>query len=867
MSLATGDYTKAQKGNEEAFDKWVEDKLPDLGRFAFQLGIPLKNLPEFQQLILQQFQKELDKTEENQAKVRLYQIVIEQLYKHDFDDENSEQANILSFQEDNELHLELQNLEKDQQISIVLIHFHSYSLATICRITEKTEQQIEELINTGTQSIQETLKLDQVQLKQRFSMLEKSYLRLVLPLPLEQEIHNLTEKVVSEKLKSSPVPQSTRKKTSFILGAACIFLATVVGASFAMNDQSTETKESAEQQEMETITDEKIEEWRNQYEDIKRTSPKRLGITEEQYKKFDYVKKADKEMALVFSEKAIESLKDNPIEMESKVNRLFRQIETPQGMVKSLSSHNMLSSETEDFLLQYTSKTGELRDFVDKLLIKYQSELEGIEDMEQLSTEKLMAQSHNYPEELQLIVRALPEYNQMIIVHPNKERFRAIRSVDLLYGQQLINSDPYASQYLSWLGGDPFLDDSGFLWSLEQITEQLLSMEQALLQEETDTSLYDGIDIAYQQIFWQLVKGTENTAIFDKNGTVKLEYQNAWNRIASSNPMAYIMLPILDEMEASGWTTSKSYEQLEFHHLSDAVDMEKSGELAAKLPNGDLMIEDALVDMKDFDYSRIKDLYNSFKTNHDLQLLAGVPPLDVLFMYHYANEIEDSETQWYLLADSPLKPALKVYQQQWRQIPKITEKARWVELSAESTKQRIKEKIYIYPQVNMDEFEEQLDLMLVSEKDHIWQIDYRHYESHDLLKGDQKFKQQVESLYNAFAVSHEQRYIENAKPSEIAGLFFKAIEEEDVPTMKQLVPGLDIADEEFLAFSEMYNLLPLSELVELTFKSHFTPFVSSGYDGSIETKYKMGTSESTHEQYFYMDKTEKGWRMRNIYKY
>ncbi|EMF46640.1 hypothetical protein B481_1785 [Planococcus halocryophilus Or1] len=378
--------------------------------------------------------------------------------------------------------------------------------------------------------------------------------------------------------------------------------------------------------------------------------------------------------------------------MEATVNRLFRQIETPQGMVESLSRHSMLAAETEEFLINYSVKTDELRSYVDKLLMKYQQELKSTHVMGQLSPEKLMAQSDNYPEELQLVVEALPEYNLFVISHINEERFRTIRDINQLHMQQPIVGNPIASPFLSWLSGDPYMDDSGFLWPLENITQQLLSMEQALLEEGIDSSLFDAVDVAYQQMFWQLVKGSENTVIFDENGTVKVEYRDAWNRIASSNPMAYIMLPILEEMEASGWTASNSYEDLEFHHLSEAVDMEKSGELSNKLPNGNLAIEDELVDMKDFNYSRIKDLYNSFKTSYDLQLLAGVPPLDVLFMYHYANHIEDPKTQWYLLADSPFKPTLKTYLQEWQQIPELTEKARWVELSAESFKQRIKKK-------------------------------------------------------------------------------------------------------------------------------------------------------------------------------
>lgn len=398
MSLTKDDYNNAQKGDTAAFSKWIDYKLPSFGRLAFQLGVPVRELPEFQRLCLLQFQKELHQIEENQAEVRLSQLMVDQLYQRDFQVENSEEPNVLGFKEDNDLHRELQNLEIDQRISIVFIHFHHYSLTTTCLIIEKTEQQIEELITVGMQTIQEKLNLNQAQLKQRFSMLEKSYHRFMPPLPLEKEVPTSLEQEVSKSSESSPVPQPIRKKTSFMLGAAFIFLATVVGASFAMNEQPIESGKSTEQQQPETITDEKLAEWREQYEDIKKTSPGRLGISAEQYEKLDYVERADEEMELVFSKEKVNSLKNNPLEMEATVNRLFRKIETPQGMVEALSRHSMLAAETEEFLIDYSVKTDELRRYVDELLIKYQSELKGIVVMEQLSSEKLMAQSHNYPE-------------------------------------------------------------------------------------------------------------------------------------------------------------------------------------------------------------------------------------------------------------------------------------------------------------------------------------------------------------------------------------------------------------------------------------------------------------------------------------
>ncbi|MGB6408752.1 MAG: hypothetical protein WBF39_14830, partial [Planococcus donghaensis] len=277
MSSTTDDYLKAQNGDKTAFNNWIEHKLPSFGRLAFQLGVSVSELPTFQRLCLLEFQKQLFRIEENQAEVRLHQLMVEQLYQQQARAGNRQEPNVLGFPEDNELHRELQNLEIDQRIAIVFLYFHNVSLSKTSEFIEKTEHQIEELVIAGMQTLQERLNLDQLQLKQRLSMLEKSYQRFTPPVPLAQEIDNSTIEVALEKSKSSPISQPVRKKTSFMLGAAFLFLATVVGASFAMNEQPIDSGKSSEQQQSDAITDEKLAEWREQYEDIKKTSPGRLG--------------------------------------------------------------------------------------------------------------------------------------------------------------------------------------------------------------------------------------------------------------------------------------------------------------------------------------------------------------------------------------------------------------------------------------------------------------------------------------------------------------------------------------------------------------------------------------------------------------
>lgn len=869
MTSANDNFRQAQKGDTASLYYWMENAFPDMGRFAYQLGVRPLQLPDFQQNSLLELQKQVEQLTPEQAKIQLYKLMIQQVSVQPIQVESTGLPMILSFQEDQELHDELQKLLPSQRVPFVLFYFHHFSAGEMTAITETSEQQAQQAIDEGLHTIRFTMDLNETQLLQRLAMLQKSYQRFV-PLPLSKQAIQQSDGQMPnvESVKLSFAPQPLGKKPTIILGAAGLFLAVVIGISFTVNDQQAKTSSATELEQSEIVTDKMLTDWQSQYDTIKKTAPKRLGMTPQQFEKLAYVKQADAEMEQVFSDDMLESLKDDPVNMQVVVDRLFRKIETPRGMVDSLAGPNpMLSAETEGFLLDYAAKTDELRLFADNLLLKYQQELESTIVMDQLSPEKLLAQSSSYPEELRLVLEALPEYNLMPIAHPKNSYFRTIRNVDSLTQQQPIVGDLYAWQYLHLLGSEPYFDDSGFLLPLESIPYNLISMEEALLEEGTGSALLSRIEIAYQQTFWQLVKGSDNSSVFDEQGKVKMDYRTAWNSIVSSNPMAFIMLPILEEMEASNWTTSAIYDELEFHHVMDALTMEKSGELANKLPNGNLKLEDEFVDMKDFDYSRIQSLYESFEASYDLQLLSGVSPLDVLFMYHYANKQEDATMQWHLLADSPSKPTLEAFVKDWRKIPELTKTARWVELSGSSYKQRVKDKVYIYPGIDMYEFDEQLDLLLVTEKDQIWQIDYRQYESYDLQGEDQQFKQTVDSLYTAFSTDFQSQLLTNAKPAEVAGMFFKAVENEDVLMMKKLMIETNLTDEEFVDLLALKNFRPLSELAQLTFKSHFTPDHSLGRGGAVEIHYYTMAEENLFPEMFYMDKTKDGWRMSNINEY
>ncbi|MFP3361826.1 hypothetical protein R0K17_31455, partial [Planococcus sp. SIMBA_143] len=62
-----------------------------------------------------------------------------------------------------------------------------------------------------------------------------------------------------------------------------------------------------------------------------------------------------------------------------------------------------------------------------------------------------------------------------------------------------------------------------------------------LIDEPTDSALKTETEVMYEQIFWQITKGSYSE-IYEES-TVKLEIRKPWKTLSSYDPLAAILLP------------------------------------------------------------------------------------------------------------------------------------------------------------------------------------------------------------------------------------------------------------------------------------------------------------------------------------
>src|SRR5690606_18444904 len=316
-----------------------------------------------------------------------------------------------------------------------------------------------------------------------------------------------------------------------------------------------------------------------------------------------------------FSRQNVRHLKDDPERMQDQVDKLMLSIETPKGMLDLVGDYQLLGSEISDFLLIYTEKTDQLMVIANGLLDKYEDELPDINDEAQDPIYELTMNKGDYPEEIQNLTAALQEYTFHYITDPIKKKFRMVRDLNQFYSIHPFTSDMESLQYLDVLQSMTYVYVSGEQGSIGYMAYPVISMATFLSDSVSNTALKAKVEPQMLDAFYTLLKGDENMEIFDSKGAVKEEFQNAWQSLIhynNNNPLTFLMLPILEEFEASGWKKSAHYDMLGYRDIAHAIDMENQGVLEAKLPNGDLEIEEASLLLKDYDYTDIEPLYQEF---------------------------------------------------------------------------------------------------------------------------------------------------------------------------------------------------------------------------------------------------------------
>lgn len=864
-------FHAAQTGDGAAFGEWCRNHGSRIGQFGYQNGVPPGDLVLYQEAVYRAIGKQLLKIEVDQAEQALYIEAIAAFKEYARQTSSGETEELLRFEEDLEMHRAIQQLAEDRRVIFTLFYFQHMDNEAIAPLTGQSTEKIEEELAKAVEFLADALQLESIsQTMKRIEFLEKSYNRIQVHVQEEDLLSGVSEEEPELAIAAVARNAAPTKKVAALLVTAGLFLTGVIGASFVLNDENPKVTASADKEDQ--ITRELIEDWRAQYKEARKTAPERMGIQQEVFDQFGYVKEADAKLKRILSDKNIKKMENNPKILEEEMTKALVSIETPKGMVASLSGMVLPAEEAQEFLHEYALKTKEIMGVVDTALLAHQEELAEMKFEGELSPEKLMGNQKKMPEELQRLLAGMHEQGLVISTHPYEERFILRRNMDALFSNEGLSMDFYTSEYTHLLQNEPYFDEQGLLVDVEFMSYVLNGMERALIESENYSRLYLEFEYIFQHSFWLMVKGSDADPIFDSKGVVHEKYQSAWKQmlIQSGNPLIYTLLPIVEEMEASGWTKSESYDALAYTDIVQALYLEKAQQLAEKMPNGDVKVEHRMVDLANFDFAETEKLYEAFSQNHDVTVLENVDPLDILFLYYYANNQEDKETMWHLTADNGWKPEKDQFLSEWRKQPDLFEDVRWVE-TAKDGFERNGRTLFLYPSMGygMQGVISEPTPKLIMAENHTWLVENQLVESY-VLEEEPEFVAKVKALYEKFAIDFDQDMLEDLTAGEISGMFFYAREVEDYAAMQKL------SDEDVLALDADYfvqqlkvrGVPKLSEIGRLLFSSETLHYdLNLRRSGRIQYELKEADAEYMMGNGHALFQTDKGWRIGNMDMY
>ena len=259
---------------------------------------------------------------------------------------------------------------------------------------------------------------------------------------------------------------------------------------------------------------------------------------------------------------------------KAEFDKLIHELAAPSEMVVNLSTNPLVHDEqaSMEFLDEYYSKMLIL--FRSYMYILYQNE-NLIHDpkwnnVDGFDFEAFYENRSNYPEEFQLALSGMvtqgftlkmeqPSYVHAVFGNP--ELNNALR--------ENLHSD--AQIYLSVLDGSHY---EILERPIKEQVYQLLLIEESIVRNKNNSQLRTILFSPYLWLMYSIIGNGEQSRMYDSTGTLKEEYKEEWLRIASrgnESPSAHIMTIIVQEMEASSWTTSSYLEKLEIYDLDSKL--------------------------------------------------------------------------------------------------------------------------------------------------------------------------------------------------------------------------------------------------------------------------------------------------------
>ncbi|AYC29935.1 hypothetical protein [Paenisporosarcina cavernae] len=499
--------------------------------------------------------------------------------------------------------------------------------------------------------------MDDKQLEQRLEFLKKSYERV----PSTFQADDVIREIRAEKHQQSRAKVSKTSDRSFwqrfgVLSAsvASLFIIGILAIPYLQHNEPLKQPENAS-----VVSEEKIEDMIKIYERNRERSREKLGLSTDQFDSLSYIQEADATFEYFWKSKKILEHQMSHEEVNNQFDNLLASLRSPSEMVLHADKSVLHGSEEEslNFLLELQQKINDLMRVYNQAIAENHAifkELQPKEGWSKPTFDKLIP---SFPENIEKLTLAMKDEGITILPIQRGENFTA--TWHSFFPDDLVH--PVTQGYVTYLDEQPYLYGGDLAKKLEEYPPLLKVFDELVLDEggkNTDNSLYREVSSNYKNILYALVKTSNPSSLFDRNGVVKEEYQLLFKDIQQPQQhsiSSYLIEPIVNEFEVSGWRNSNTWTQFNYSYL-DKMFMEINYYgFKEEVYDESASNREEPVQLNVEYFQRIHSLYKKFAGTHDPAALRDISAIDLVGLYYYSQELGDMETQYELFVKDDQK--------------------------------------------------------------------------------------------------------------------------------------------------------------------------------------------------------------------
>ncbi|WP_172373862.1 sigma-70 family RNA polymerase sigma factor [Sporosarcina jiandibaonis] len=660
-------FNQLKTGDREALKKWMAIHSKKIEQFAVQYGCGSTQLQQVTKATFRKLNSQLTEAEDvNQLRLFMYKITLTIIRNMELP---HDKENFLPFEEDQQLHEKIINLNDENKITLILSCFHVMTEKEIAFITGFPENEIMNLIAESRQKLNRNL----LQIEKQLKFLGKSYERLRFSFDYE----NIFEE---QQVESEPIqkPKSSKKiLLSWIAGIVTLLTLITVSVVTGEEYQKSSTEKYIERLKM--SFEKEIE---NKFNEL--GFPETIEQNDNDFRsRYAEAPRRDFDaMIRRYERLMINNEKVDKKQMKKEYKEIIEQLQLPSEMAEQLIKNPITNNKrkSEEFINLYLEKHFYIQESFYTIYYDHHEIIEDAMVGDEIDIEEFMERKDTFPEDFQRILTGLEKQNYYPVSIPNVAPFHPKYQKNELSKKIRNALHEDVGGYMTMLETEHMFNVQSLDFSLDQSLDYLIDMEKTLLATEQSYMYYWMLSHTYSTLFNLLViddDEDETNEILDDSGKVKEKYRAIWEKIANlggDSPAAFIMKEIVEEMKASDWEKSKSYQRLDQNHIYRALTFAQENSLNLFTLGEFVGYGTITTSVQDPDYQvALKELYDNFSYDYNLVTLEQANPLDIIGVYYYANELEDSETMWHLLNHEFVPVNLQEYMKNWKKKESLPE--------------------------------------------------------------------------------------------------------------------------------------------------------------------------------------------------